>query len=64
MFSHAIVIVIGVSSDLKLNGLSHSDQLDQSISFYVLLSVFNCCLFFFNFNQILIKHSVSKQWRP
>ena len=44
-----------------LNGISHRYQLEQSIS---LLRHVRWYSFFYFFNQILIEHSASKQWRP
>ena len=42
------------------NGISHLYQLDERVHFLI-LGVFGGI---FHFNQILIEHSVSKQWRP
>ena len=43
----------------KLNGISHSYQSDQCISVLRVVGKY-----FFIFIQMLIEHSVSKQWKP
>ena len=58
-FAHKICTSNVSDIVLKPNGVSHSYQLDQSISVEK-----GCWMVFFIFIQILIVHSVSKQWRP
>ena len=48
---------ISIFNPFKLNGSSHPNLIDKSIS------VLRVVGWFFIFIQILIEHSVSKQWR-